>query len=87
MSSCSHVLTKNMFSRSYVLTQKHVLMFSCLKKNMFLCSHVLKKNMSPRSLVLIKTMFLCSHVFKKTCLPVLLSKKNLQNDNKNCIFA
>ncbi len=49
-----------------------VLMFSCLKKNMFFCSYVLKKT---SSLVLMSykkhvLLFLC---LKKTCSPVLMS--------------
>ena len=51
MFSC---LKKNMSSRSHVLTQKHVLMFSCHNKKHVLMFSCLKKNMSPRSLVLKK---------------------------------
>ena len=32
-----------MFSCPHVFKKKHVLLFSCLKKNMFSCPHVFKK--------------------------------------------
>ena len=51
MFSC---LKKNMSLCSHVLTQKHVLMFSCLKKKHVLMFSCLKKNMSSRSHVLKK---------------------------------
>ena len=46
-------------------SKKHVLLFSCLKKNMFSCSHVLKKTCSLVLMSSKKNMLSCSHVFKK----------------------
>ena len=57
-------------------TSSHVLLFSCLNKNLFLC---LQKNMFLCSYVFKKTMFLCSLVSQKkhVLLFSCLSKKNM----------
>ena len=53
-----------------------VLMFSCLKKNMFFCSYVLKKQVLLFS-CLIKNMFFCSYVLKKHVLLFSCPKKHV----------
>ena len=71
--------------------KKHVLLFSCLQKNMFSCSHVFKKKHVLLSSCLKKNMFSCPHVLKtKTCSLVLMSSKKtcslvLMSSKKNML--
>ena len=61
-------------------SKKHVLLFSCLKKNMFSCSHVLKKTCSLVLMSSKKTCYLVLMSSKKTCSHVLMSSC-LKNKN------
>ena len=58
------------FAQAILCPSSHVLLFSCLSKNMFSC---LPKTMFFCSRVFQKTMFSCSHVFPKPCSSVLMS--------------
>ena len=60
-------------------TSSHVLLFSCLNKNLFFCSLVFQNNLFFCSYVFKKTMFLCSLVSQKkhVLLFSCLSKKNM----------
>ena len=73
--SYRYLCLKKTCSLVLMSSKKHVLLFSCLQKNMFSCSHVLKKTcslvlMSSKKHVILfsclkKNMFSCPHVFKK----------------------